>query len=109
MLEDELRIALQTGSRLAPYEIPLLETIEEVVHGVAAAGCDCTAPEHLSNNRGMQQKRTLFCRERVQARGDDAAHVRRELVRGRGTFSQRSGELLEEQWVALSGLGQPVR
>jgi hypothetical protein len=57
VLEDELRIALQAGSRLAPNEIPLLEAIEEVVHAAAVSGCDRTAPEDLSDDRGMQEQR----------------------------------------------------
>jgi hypothetical protein len=54
VLEDELRIALEAGSRLAPNEIPLLETIEQGIHGTRVSGREHTAPEHLSDNRGTQ-------------------------------------------------------
>ena len=72
-----------------------------------AIALERAAPERLADDRGVEQQRPLRGRQRVEPRGDDPAHRRRERgVRGRG-LGHRRRELLDEERVALGGLGQP--
>ena len=66
------------------------------------------APEDLADNGGVEQQRPLGGGQRVEPGGDDPADRRRQRVaRAVDDSAIVGGELLDEERVALGGLGEP--
>jgi hypothetical protein len=81
VLERELSVAGDLGTRLAADEVACLERVDDVVQAVAAIQTQQrSAPEDLAGHGRVQKHSPLRRRQCVEASGDDAPNGSRQLT-----------------------------